>query len=121
MNVEIGWLESIFFVFVFLGVSLWKAVYVQTQTTVHPYVFGFGILSQIQWIGVSFGMITIFGWIFGLVATFITMTLLSSVAGLTLGFLWLKIAKKNYFLPSGLFSINVWVIVGIGLALIIFR
>jgi len=120
VNIKIGWFEITFFVFVFLGVSLWKAVWVQRQTTPYPYVQGFAIFSLIQWIGVGLGMVSILGWFFGIVATILTMTVLGSIAGLTLGFFWLKVAEENYLLPTALFSINVWVIVGIGIALIVF-
>ena len=120
MDIEIGWLEITFFVFVFLGVSLWRAVWVQRQTTDYPYVQGFAIFSIIQWVGVGLGMVAILGWVYGIIATILIMTVLGGIAGLTLGFLWLKIAEKNYFFPTALFSINVWVIVGLGIALIVF-
>jgi hypothetical protein len=120
LDIEIGWLEITFFVFVFFGASLWKAVWVQRQTTAYPYVQGFAIFSMIQWIGVGLGMVSILGWVYGIIATILTMTVLGSVAGLTLGFVWLKIAEKSYLFPTALFSINVWVIVGIGIALIVF-
>lgn len=43
------------------------------------------------------------------------MTVLQYLTHFTLGPLWNKIAQSNYLLPTALFAVTVWVVLGFGI------
>lgn len=100
---------------VFFCVSLWEYIMFQRNTTPYPYREGFAIFSILQWIGVFLGMVGIFGFAWGIAVAVACMTVLQYLTHFTLGPLWNKIAQSNYLLPTALFAVTVWVVLGFGI------
>lgn len=112
MNFSI--LEISFFVETYLGVSLWEVVMFQKNTTEYPYAQGFAIFSLVQWIAIAIGMVAIFGWVYGIVIFVICLTVLQYICHFTLGLLISKTISISYLFPTAIFSINVWVLLALG-------
>jgi len=108
-----NWLEILFFIDLILGVSLWEYIMFQRKHTPYPYVQGFAMFSMIQWLAVGIGSVSILGWKLGLVAFLLSVTILQYPCHFTLGFLWNRLASKEYLLPTAIFSINVWILMAL--------
>jgi len=107
--------QAAYLVLVFFCVSLWEYIMFQRNTTPYPYRQGFAIFSILQWIGIFLGMIGIFGFAWGIVIAVACMTVLQYLCHFTVGLLWNKVAQSNYLLPTGLFAVTVWVVLGFGI------
>lgn len=100
---------------VFFSISLWEYIMFQRNTTHYPYREGFAIFSILQWIGVFLGMVGIFGVFWGIGVSVVCLTLLQYVCHFSLGLLWSKIAQSHYLLPTALFAVTVWAVLGFGI------
>ena len=118
---EFSILEIIFFLSTFISVSLWEYVTVQTKTSDYPYYQGFVIFTLIQWIGIGIGMVSIFGYMYGLLILFVCMFFLQYLCHFTVGVLWNMLANNiDYLFPTMIFAINVWILLVLGILQIYF-
>ena len=107
-------LEISFFIATYVSVSLWEVVTYQKNTTDYPYAQGFAIFSLIQWLAIGIGMVALFGWVYGIIALVICLSVLQYLCHFTLGILISQLIGINYLIPTVLFSINVWVLLALG-------
>ena len=108
--------QIIFFVITFFSVSLWEFIMFQRNNTAYPYAQGFAIFSIVQWIAIGIGMVSIFGVLYGIIILVLCMVVLQYICHFTLGLVWNIVARINYLLPTAIFAINVWVLLGLGIA-----
>ena len=108
-------LEIAFFALTFFSVSLWEFIMYQRNHTAYPYAQGFAIFSVIQWIAIGIGMVSIFGFLYGIIALIVCMTVLQYICHFTLGLLWNSCVKIKYLLPTAVFSVTVWVLLILGI------
>lgn len=113
MTITIG--QAAYLVLVFFCVSLWEYIMFQRNTTTYPYRQSFAIFSILQWVGIFLGMIGIFGFVWGIAIAVACMTVLQYLCHFTLGLFWNKVAESNYLLPTGIFAVTVWAVLGFGI------
>ena len=107
--------QVVFLVLVFLCVSLWEYIMFQRNTTSYPYREGFAIFSILQWIGVFLGMVGIFGLAWGVGIGVLCMTVLQYVCHFSVRPLWNRLAMANYLVPTAIFAVTVWFVLGFGI------
>lgn len=94
---------------IFVTVSLWEYCMFFRRYNALPYRHAFDTFSVFQWIICAVALVHIFGWIYGIIAMAIAVTLLQYVTHFTLGIIYNAIFGKNPLPPLTGFSVMVWI------------
>jgi hypothetical protein len=113
-------LEVITLASIFVLVSSWERCMLFHQQQALPYPMGFHIFSMLQWIFAAVALIKIFGWLYGIIALVLCMSVLHYITHFTLGIIYNLLFKNNPLPTLGLFGIMVWVTGGLAVALLFF-
>ena len=118
-------LELIFLIDLFLAVSFHEYVTYQynhvtdNYLKVHQMKQGFDIFTLFQVIASGIGLVSIFGWLYGIILLAISITVLQYLCHFTVGLIVAQAAKINQDIPLMLFIVNVWVLIILSVILLI--
>lgn len=118
-------LEFIFLIDLFLAWSFHEYVtyqynhIVDRHLKVHQMKQGFDIFTLFQIIASGIGLVSIFGWLYGMIFLAISITALQYLCHFTVGLIIAQTAKINQDIPLMLFIVNVWVLIILSVILLI--
>ena len=118
-------LELIFLIDLFLAWSFHEYVTYQYNHVldrylkVHQMKQGFDIFTLFQVIASGIGLVSIFGWLYGIIFLAISITVLQYLCHFTVGLIVAQAAKINQDIPLMLFIVNVWVLIILSVILFI--
>ena len=93
----------------FVMISLWEYCMFFRRFNTLPYRFGFDAFSVFQWIICVVALVHIFGWLYGVIATIIAVTVLQYVTHFTLGIIYNALFGKNPLPALAGFAVMVWI------------
>ena len=93
----------------FVMISLWERCMFFRGFNMLPYRHGFDIFSLFQWIICIVALVHILGWLFGIIATVIAMTVLQYITHFTLGLIYNAMFGDDPLPMLAGFSTMVWV------------
>ena len=106
---------------IFILVSLWEYCMFFYKRRTLPYAMGFNIFSIMQWIVVAVALIKIFGWLIGIIAFILCITILQYLTHFSLGIIYNFLFKNDPRPVLAMFSIMVWITGGLTIALFVIK
>lgn len=100
----------VFLISVYVTISLWEHCMKFKRAGILPHAAGYDAFSVLQWGATIAGLIHAFGWLWG---SLIFVGFISILPTFILGIFWGKLFKESPRQPLALFSIMVWVTVGL--------
>jgi len=93
----------------FVMISLWEYCMFFRRLNALPYRHGFDIFSLFQWTICAVALVHIWGWLYGIIATIVAVTVVQYVTHFTIGLIYNALFGKNPLPALAGFAIMVWI------------
>ena len=98
---DLGLIQKIYLLEIYLSVSFWEYVSFQKKTNTIKYNIEYGYYSLIQWLAIAVGLLSIFGIFTGFLVLGFCLIVLQYLSHFTLGLILDKISRYNKKFTQG--------------------